>query len=98
MNNASLRFSDPPLSRCNGSDGKAEDSGLKGPGFNPQLRQEKDFLLFSVGCFGAYARNICCTEMEKKVPSFLKMCASPCHYSGNIHRQMWMVHFSMKDH
>ena len=24
--------------RCDGSDGKAEDSGLKSPGFNPRLR------------------------------------------------------------
>ena len=24
-----------------GSDGKAEDSGLKGPGFNPKPKQEK---------------------------------------------------------
>ena len=28
------------LPRCDSSDGKAEKSGLKGPGFNPQLRQE----------------------------------------------------------
>ena len=29
-----------PETRCDGSDGKAEDSGLKGPRFNPQPRQE----------------------------------------------------------
>ena len=45
------------MTRCDGSDGKAEDSGLKGPGFNYQPRQgkiEKYFLWFLVGCFGAY--------------------------------------------
>ena len=29
------------MERHDGSDGKAEDSGLKGPGFNTQPRQEK---------------------------------------------------------
>ena len=27
--------------RCDALDGKVEDSGLKGPGFNPWLRQEQ---------------------------------------------------------
>ena len=43
--------------KCDGSDGKAMDERLKGPRFNPQLRQEKSekyFLLFTVGCFGTY--------------------------------------------
>ena len=30
-----------PQPRCDGSDGKAEDSRLKSPGFNSQLSQEK---------------------------------------------------------
>ena len=41
--------------RCD--DGKAEDSGLKDPGFNPQPRQEKNekyCLLFSICCFATY--------------------------------------------
>ena len=29
------------LKRCDGSDGNADMSELKGPGFNPQQRQEK---------------------------------------------------------
>ena len=40
------------LTRCDGSDGKTKDSGLKCPGFNHGPRQEKYFLLFTVGCFG----------------------------------------------
>ena len=33
--------------RCDGSDGKAEDSGLNGPGLYPQSRQENiNFWLF----------------------------------------------------
>ena len=35
-------------------DGKAEDSGLKGPGFNAARKFEKYFVLFLGGCFGTY--------------------------------------------
>ena len=41
--------------RCVGSDEKAEDSKLKGPGRNLRARQEKErniFSCFGRGCFG----------------------------------------------
>ena len=42
-----------PSKRCDGSDGKAEDSGLKGLGLNHGPRQEKYKNIFS--CFGLLA-------------------------------------------
>ena len=41
------------VKRCDGSDVKAEDSGLKGLGFNPLQRQEK--LRNNLSCFGLIA-------------------------------------------
>ena len=80
--------------RWYGSYGKAEDSGLKGLGFNPLPRQD-NFSCFQLvasepmrSAVKVFARLlqmhvIIVTEMEKKVSSFLKTCPSPCFYSGN---------------
>ena len=40
-NNVSEKRKEERQERCDGSDDKAEDSELKGRGFNPQPRQEK---------------------------------------------------------
>ena len=42
---------------CDGSNGKAEDSGLKGPGFKPGMSQEKIEKVFSLS-FGWLLWNL----------------------------------------
>ena len=56
--NQSLTF----LMRCDGSDGKAKDSGLQGSGFNPQPRQVLVFRLVSLEPMRSTSNNLpyCC--------------------------------------
>ena len=55
-----------------GSDGKDEGSGMKDPGFNPWLRQEKlkeSFVsLFLAGGFGTYSIYLKCYKVIRIKP------------------------------